>query len=66
MKARVVSRTQDNIVYPLFLNARLAKFAGAITSDNKISKLRGLAERHKQMDIYFGHDPGGSYRPGGK
>ena len=35
-------------------------------SRDSLKALRGLVERHKQLDIYFGHDPDGSYRPGGK
>jgi len=35
-------------------------------SRDSLKALRGLAERNKQMEIYFGHDPDGTFRPGGK
>lgn len=35
-------------------------------SRESLNALRSLAERHKQMQVYFGHDPDGTYKPGGK
>lgn len=35
-------------------------------SRDSLGALRGLAKRHPQMHIYFGHDPDGTYNPGGK
>lgn len=35
-------------------------------SRESLAALRGLAGRHPQLQIYFGHDPDGTYNPGGK
>lgn len=35
-------------------------------SRESLNALRGFAERNKQIQIYFGHDPDGTYKPGGK
>lgn len=62
----ITGDAEDHTGYGFKNNIAPGKTQDHTQSRESLNALRSLAERHQKMEIYFGHDPDGTYKPGGK
>ena len=63
---RLITGDASHTGYGFKNNIAPGKTQDRAQSRESLNALRSLADKHKQIQIYFGHDPDGSYEPGGK